>query len=107
MDKQRDWISWWTAVTALVAWVLANGLEIFSVFFSMQLGGQLGFVRYHQAEYFLLYAGMRMLGTLAVCLLVLFVSRRWPGTSKTVWSTLTFCALVTAVFAWWRLYRYG
>ena len=93
------------AVTAVVGWVLANGLDVLSVFYSVRFGNTLVLTRYHPAEYFLIYAGMRLLGTLATWLLVVSVSKRWPFMSRIVWSALTACALVTAIAAWWRLYQ--
>jgi hypothetical protein len=105
MHKHRDWISRWIAITAVIAWILANGLDVFSVWLMLQFGGPLTFARHHPAEYLIIYANMRMLGTLALCLLSVLVNNRWPSVSGTVWSALTACALVTAAFAWWRLYR--
>jgi len=105
MSRREDWISQWTTVTAVVAWVLANGLDVFSMFLTLQFGGQLAFARHHPAEHFVIYVGMRMLGTLAFYLSIVFVSKRWPSASGTVWGALTACALVTVAFAWWRLYR--
>ncbi len=95
----------WLAVTAVVAWVLANGLDVLSVLYSVRFGNTFVFARYHPAEYFLIYAGMRFLGTLAVWLLVVSASKRWPYMSRIAWSALTACALVTAIAAWWRLYQ--
>jgi hypothetical protein len=92
-------------VTATVAWVLANALDILSVLFAVQLGGVFAFARYHPGEYLIIYAGLRALGALVIVLLVLSVSRHWPAISNIVWSALTVCALVTAAAAWWRVYQ--
>jgi hypothetical protein len=48
---------------------------------------------------------MRLLGTMALWLLVASASKRWPFASRIAWSALTACALVTAFAAWWRLYQ--
>jgi hypothetical protein len=105
VSRRERWISRWVSATAVVAWVLANGLDVVSMLFAVQFGGLLTFSRYHPAESFLIYAGMRLLGTLAVLLVVIWVSRRWSSMSSTVWSALTAGALVTALVAWWRLYQ--
>jgi hypothetical protein len=103
--RQRDWLAWWTAITTLLAWVLANGLDVFSVLILVQSGGRLAFARFRPAESFVIYAGLRVLGTLAVSLGVVSASRRWPSVSRAAWGALTACALATAAAAWWRLYR--
>jgi hypothetical protein len=106
-----DRVSRWTAITALLAWVLANGLDVFSVLWIVQEGGRLALARsdvvylHRPAEFFLIYAGMRFLGTLAVSLGVMSVSKRWPFLWRAAWGALTACALATAAGAWWRLYR--
>ena len=105
MRQQRDWVSWWTACTSHVAWILANTLDVYSVLLLVQSGGRLAFAPHHPAESFLIYAGLRVLGTSAVSLGVLSVSGRWPWAARTAWGALTACAGVTAVAAWWRLYQ--
>jgi hypothetical protein len=84
--------------------MLANGLDVLSVLFAVRFGNTFSFARNHPAEYFVIYAGVRLLGMLAVWLLTACVGKRWPSTSMTVWSALTACALVTSIAAWWRLY---
>ena len=54
MESRGDWASRWTPVVAVVAWVLANILDVFSVLLLLQMGGRLPFVRHHTAEYFFL-----------------------------------------------------
>ena len=103
MDKRETLLMWGVSVTGLVAWVLANGLDVVSALLMVRLGSAFSFARYHRAEFFLNYTGMRLLGTLAVWLLVALVNKHWPSVSRVAWSTLTACALVTAIAAWWRL----
>ena len=105
MGRQTDWISRWTAIAAIVGWVLASGLDVLSVLLMLQSGDRFALISYHPAEYFLIYAAMRMLVTLAVCLLVVSASRCWSSVSRAVWSALTVCSLATVVVAWWRLVR--
>lgn len=89
---------------AIAAWGLSNGLDVLSVLFAIRLGG-FPLARYHPSEFFLIYAGMRLLGTLAVTLVVALVNKHWSSLSRTVWSALTACALMTAIVAWWRLHQ--
>ena len=103
MDRRERLLIWGVAVTGVVAWVLANGLDVISALLMVRLGGAFAFSRYHRAEFFMIDAGMRLLGTLAVWLLVALVNKHWPSVSRIAWSTLTACALVTATAAWWRL----
>jgi hypothetical protein len=105
MNRRETGMLLLLSITAVVAWVLANGLDVLSVLYSVQLGNTFAFTRYHPAEFFLIYAGMRMLGTMAVWLLVVSASKRWPSVSRIAWSALTGCALITAIAAWWRLYQ--
>jgi uncharacterized membrane-anchored protein len=105
MSEQGMGMSRWLAVTATAGWLLANGLDVLAALFAVQYGSTFSFARHHPAEYFLIYAGMRLLGTLAVWLLAASAGKRWKSVSTTVWSALTACALVTAVAAWWRLYQ--
>lgn len=105
MHQHTDWVSWWTAVTSHVAWILANALDVYSVLLIVQSGVRLAFAPHHPAESFLIYAGLRVLGTAAVSLGVLSVSRHWPWADRAAWGALTACAGVTAVAAWWRLYQ--
>ena len=108
MRKQRNWITISIIATASVAWVLANGLDMLSMLFVVQSGGQLALVGQlmlrHPTEFFLLYMGMRTLSTLAIYLLVTFGHKHWPSVAHVFWNALTACALVTAVAAWWRVY---
>jgi len=92
-------------MTSLLAWVLANVLDLFSVLVLVQGGGRMAFARHHPAEAFLIYAGLRLLGTAALPLAVVAAGRRWPSMARTAWGVLTVCALATAAAAWWRLYR--
>ena len=105
MNRRETRMLVWLSISAVAAWVLANGLDVLSVLFSVRFGNTVALARRHPAEAFLIYAGMRMLGTMAVWLLVVSVSRRWPSLSRIVWSALTAWALVTAIAAWWRLYQ--
>ena len=100
----RDWVSWWTGLTSHLAWILANVLDVYSVLHVVRSGARLAFAPHHPAESFLIYAGLRALGTLAVSLGVLSVGRYWPWSARAAWGALTACAGVTAVAAWWRLY---
>jgi hypothetical protein len=84
---------------------LANGLDVLSVLYVLQFGSAWSFVRYHPAESFLIYAGMRLLGTLGVLLLAIWVTKHWTSAFRTAWGALTVCALATAIAAWWRLYQ--
>ena len=95
----------WASLTSLLAWVLANVLDLFSVLVLVQEGGRMAFARQHPAEAFLIYAGLRLLGTAALPLAVVSACRRWPSMARTAWGVLTVCALATAAAAWWRLYR--
>ena len=105
MPQQWDWVAWWTAFTSHMVWILANALDVYSVLCFVQSGGRLAFAPHHPAESFLIYAGLRVLGTLAVSLGVLSVSQRWPWAARAAWGALTACSLVTAVAAWWRLFQ--
>ena len=105
MNRRETGMLLWLSITAVAAWVLANGLDVLSALYSVRFGSTFALARYHPAEAFLIYAGMRLLGTMAVWLLVASVSRRWSSVSRIVWSALTACALVTAIAAWWRLYQ--
>jgi hypothetical protein len=105
--RKRNWIIKLTMITAIIAWVLANGLDVLSVFFFLQQGGQLALVdlvaRSHPTELALIYAGMRLLATLAVCLFVTLVEKHWSSAAQAFWSALTVLALITAVAAWLRI----
>ena len=80
-DEQggRDWGLWWAVRSSLVAWALANALDVFSVLVLVQAGGRMVLARHHPAESFLIYAGLRLLGTLAVPLAVVSAGKRWPS----------------------------
>jgi hypothetical protein len=105
VQGQKDWGTLGASLLSLLAWVLANVLDVLSVLALVRGGGRMVFARYHPAESFLLYAGLRFLGTLALPLALLSIGRRWPSTSRAAWGALTACALATAAAAWWRLYR--
>jgi hypothetical protein len=92
------------AATSVLAWVLANVLDVYTVFVLVRTGRRLALFPLHPAEAFLIYAGLRLLLTLAFPLGVLLVSHRWPWTSKAIWNALTAGALATVAAAWWRLY---
>ena len=92
------------AITGSTAWFLANGLDAFSMLLAVQVGSRLPAMPFHPAESFLLYAGFRLLGTIAVWLAVMAVGNRWPALRGSGWSGLTALALVTAIGAWWRIY---
>ena len=96
--------AWWVPVTSLLAWVLANGLDILGILVLVQEGGRTALAPRHPAEGFLIYAGLRLLGTLALPLAVVSTGRHWPSASRAAWGALTVCALATAAGAWWRLY---
>jgi len=107
MSKQALWVPRLLAATAVLTWVLANGMDVLSMLFAVQLGGGFAFAtaRLRPAEFFLIYAGFRLLGTIAVALFVLFVLKYWPAVRSAAWSALTAFALVTALAAWWRLHQ--
>ncbi|HUT20186.1 MAG TPA: hypothetical protein VM366_13605 [Anaerolineae bacterium] len=107
MSKQALWVPQLLAATAVLTWVLANGMDVLSMLFAMQLGGGFAFAsaRFRPAELFLIYAGFRLLGTIAVGLFVLFVLKYWPAVRSAAWSALTAFALVAALVAWWRLHQ--
>lgn len=105
MDARETLVSRLVAGTAVLSWALANGLDVLSVLFAIQFGGSLAIAPYHPAEAFLIYAGLRLLGTLGVALAVVFVSKRWPSASSAAWAALTAWAFVTAIVAWVRLYQ--
>ena len=108
MQKERRWMSTLTIITAAIAWLLANGLDVVSMFIFVQLGGRLtlasGTMLRHPVEFVLLYAGIRLLGTLAGCLGAAFAGKHWPAAAQVFWNALTVCAMITAVIAWLRLY---
>jgi hypothetical protein len=95
----------WASATSILAWGLANGLDVLSVLVLVQAGGRMAFARQHPAESFLIYAGLRLLGTAALPLAVASVGKRWPSLSRAAWGALTLCALATAAASWWRLHR--
>ncbi len=107
MRTPKPWIFTLTVITALVAWTLANGLDIVSMFLFIQLGYRPliagSVLSQRPIEFVLLYAGLRGLGTLAGCLAALFAEKRWPSGSQIFWNALTVAALITALFAWLRL----
>jgi len=104
MSKRDVWVPRLLAATAVLTWVVANGMDVLSMQFAVQFGG-LAFptARLRPAEFLLIYAGFRLLGTIAVALAILFVLKYWPAVRSAAWSALTAFSLVTALAAWWRL----
>ncbi len=102
-SRQARWMPRLLAASAALTWVLANGMDVLSMFLVVQVGGGFAFARFRPAEFLLIYSGLRVLGTIAIVLLVLFVDKHWPALRSTAWSALTAFALVTALAAWWRL----
>ena len=106
MTRRTVWVPRLLAATAMLTWALANGVDIFSVLFLVQTGGlALPVARLRPAEFFLAYAGLRLLGAIAVALAIPFVSKHWPAARSAAWSGLTAFSLVTTLAAWLRLYR--
>ena len=103
----RSWFraTGWAVGSSLVAWTMANLLDVFSVVVLVQAGGRMAWARHHPGEAVVIYGLLRTLITLAVPLGFAAAGRRWPRMARAVWGALTFCALVTAAAAWWRLYR--
>ena len=95
----------WTIGSSLLAWAMANLLDVFSVLVRVQAGGRMIWARQHPAEGFVIYGLLRLLVVLAIPLGVASASQRWPRAARIAWGALTLCALVTAATAWWRLYR--
>jgi hypothetical protein len=106
-DSRGPWFlnAGWAAGLSLLAWVLANLLDVFSVLAMVQDGARMVWARHHPAEAFVIYGLFRLLIALAVPLGAASASRRWPWVARTAWGMLTLGALVTAAGAWWRLYR--
>ncbi|MBN1641818.1 MAG: hypothetical protein JXA09_11330 [Anaerolineae bacterium] len=104
MAERSKLMSRLVAITGSVAWGLANGLDIISMLLAIQMGNRFPRMPFHPAESFLIYAGLRALGTIAVWLAALAVGRRWPTLRGSSWTGLTAFALVTAIAAWWRVY---
>jgi hypothetical protein len=94
----------WAVGSSLLAWVMANLLDVFSVLAMVQGGGRMAWARHHPAEALVIYGLLRLLLTLAVSLGVASAARRWPRMARSIWGALTLCALVKAAAAWWRLY---
>lgn len=94
-------------VIALVTWTLANGLDIVSMFLFIRLGYRPllsnSLVGLHPVEFVLLYAGLRVLGTIAAGLMALWVEKHWSPKTSAFWAALIVAALLTALFAWLRL----
>jgi hypothetical protein len=90
---------------SVLAWTLANLLDVFSVLAMVQVGGRIAWARGHPAEGFLIYGLLRLLITLAVPLGTVSAGRRWPWTERASWSALTLFSVATAAAAWWRLSR--
>ena len=107
MHTRKHWLFTLLIIVALIAWTLANVLDIISMFLFIQLGYRpfiVGSVMsQHPVEFVLLYAGLRTLGTLAGGLAAMVAEKRWPSGSQLFWNALTIAALLTALFAWLRL----
>lgn len=95
----------WAAGSSLLAWAMANLLDVFSVLAKVQAGGQVAWARHHPAEAFVIYVLLRLLVALVVPLGFVSAGRCWPRVARNTWGALTLCALVTAAAAWWRLYK--
>jgi len=95
----------WTAITSLVAWALANGLDVATALFVVQSGFRFAFAHHYPGEVLIIYAGLRLLGTMAVGLMALCVVKRWPQVARLAWGLLTVCAIATAAGAWLRVMR--
>jgi hypothetical protein len=104
-SRQARSMTWLLAASAVLTWVLANGMDMLSMLSAVQVGGGFAFARFRPAEFLLIYSALRVLGTIALVLLVLFVAKHWPTLRSTAWSALTAFALVTALTAWWRLHQ--
>jgi hypothetical protein len=94
----------WAAVSSLLAWSMANLLDVLSALAMVRAGRRMVWARYRPAEAFVIYGLLRLLIALAVPLGFASAARRWPRTARAVWGALTLCALATAAAAWWRLY---
>ena len=94
----------WAVGSSLLAWTMANVLDVFSVLAVVQAGGRMVWARHHTAEAFVIYGLLRLLITLAVPLGFASAACRWPRIARSIWGALTLCALVTAAAAWWRMY---
>jgi hypothetical protein len=109
VNRQKNWIPRLARITTIIAWVLANGLDVFSLFLLFQLGKQPAFAgtmaRHHPFEYILIYAGLRTLVTLAACFGVPVVEKHFAPKSQVFWNALTAGALITAIAAWLRIYQ--
>lgn len=106
MNNRATWVPRLVAATAVVTWVLANGVDVLSMLFVVQLGGVVFPVaRLHPAEFVLLYAGFRALGAIAVALAIALVAKHWSALRSAAWSALTAFSLVTALVAWLRLHQ--
>jgi hypothetical protein len=106
MSKRAVWGPRLLAATAVLTWALANGVDVLSMLFLVQIGGvAFPSARLRPAEFFLVYAGFRLLGAIAVGLAIVFVTKHWPAVRSAAWSALTAFSLVTAVTAWLRLYE--
>lgn len=105
MERHRkDRLAGWAAVAAVVAWMLANALDVLSMLLYLQMGGTWPPVaRRHPAAFLVIYATMRVLLAIAAWLGTLLASRLYPLATRAAWGTLTVCSLATVVAAWWRL----
>jgi hypothetical protein len=100
------WVPRLVAATAVLTWALANGMDLLSMLFQVQLGGvALASARLRPGEFLLIYTGFRLLGAIAVGLTISFVSKHWPTVRSAAWSALTAFSLVTALTAWLRLHQ--
>jgi hypothetical protein len=104
-DAQRGELAaaGWLVGVSVIAWLLANVLDVSSAVAMVQSGEQLAWARGHPSEGILIYALLRVLLALAVPLCAASVGRRWPWMARGAWAALSLCTLVTAAAAWWRL----
>ena len=97
--------SGWTVGSSLLAWTMANVLDVLSALALVQAGGRMAWARHYPEEALIMYGLLRLLVTLALPLGAAAASRRWPAMARAIWGALTLCALATAAAAWWRLYK--
>jgi hypothetical protein len=104
MSRQAVWIPRFLAASAVLTWAVANGMDLLSMLSAVQFGGGPAWAPLRPAEFLVIYAGLRLLGAIAIVLLLVFVVKHWPAMRSAAWSALTACAFLTAVAAWWRLH---
>ncbi len=88
----------------MVAWLLANALDVLSVLLYLRMGGVWPPVARRQpAAFLVIYATMRVLLTVAALLGAVSASRNRPSVAQVAWGVLTVCSLATVFMSWWRL----